>query len=350
MDVVPRWGTGPDHVLLDDWGENPQTLAAGRRAVVLSGPAHGPGGTWVRAWITWDPANFPGDYFAWLPVTVDGQVALRHEVAPTCPAKATVDAIGALAPFDRLRCFGTDMLTFEAESWLPAVWPVYDTDPAWYGTSADNRRTVSVFGGGARARPPDRSIPWLDVRTPPEVPVPPPDFIVRVSGQFDHPSAASCRRTLNRVGWNPAPPPGAGVPIEAADDSVLWCRSQFVVSDWDVVQGPERRPVDPARPQLHRIDPPPPGVPVACGGVGMPPLVVRIDPTALDPVWLEPGGLGRSLVFFGPEFRLEPGPPAQVTGPANVVLRDGDVVDPDRGRPGLEVCPGGEVVTFTAGT
>ncbi|HEV8490324.1 MAG TPA: hypothetical protein VGQ58_11115 [Candidatus Limnocylindrales bacterium] len=146
---------------------------------------------------------------------------------------------------------------------------------------------------------------------------------------------------------NPRPPPGAGLPLESREDSARWCRQQFVLSGWEVMAGPEGRPLDPARPQLHRSPLPPPGVPVACGGVGMPPLRLRIDLDRLDPVWLDVAGGSRSLAFFGPEFLVEVGEEPRITTPGGLVLIDGDVIDPDRGRPGLAVCPGGSVVAFS---
>lgn len=346
--VVPRWGSGPDNELLDDWGENTTTLDAGRRAVVLSAPAPGPGGTWVRVWVVPDPSVYPGDFFAWLPVSREGRPVLRPEPAPECPRVPTIAAVASLVQPDRLRCFGAAPITLEAKSWLPGRTSLYDVDPTWYGTNADNSMSASLYDPAAEFRPPAPTTPWVDARTPPGVAVPPPDFLLKVSGQFDHPSAAGCRRWLNRAGWNPAPPPGAGVPIEAVEDSVRWCREQFVVAGWDIVEGPEGRPFDARNPQLHRVPAPPPGVPVACGGVGMPPLHVRIDPSQVDPVWIETGQ-HRSLVFFGPEFRLDLGPPPRIVGPGGLELVDGDIVDPDRGRPGLSVCPGGEVVSFTVG-
>jgi hypothetical protein len=79
----------------------------------------------------------------------------------------------------------------------------------------------------------------------------------------------------------------------------------------------------------------------------MPPLHVRIDAEQAEPVWIEPGGKGRSMVFFDPEFRLELAGEPRVTAPNGVVLVDGAIVDPDRGAPGLSVCPGGDIVSFS---
>ncbi len=347
-DVVPHWGPGPDGPqLLDEWGENPSPLGAGRRVVLLEAPVAGPGGPWVRVWIAPDPSVAPGDFYAWLPVTLEGRPALRIEAAPPCPEVATIQAVAGLLQTDRLRCFGDRPLRLEADSWLPGTWPTYDVDPAWYGTNADAGATISLYDRAAGSRPPDPSVGWIDARVPPGVSLPPRDFRLAVDGAFGHGSAQGCRRTLDRTDWDPRPPPGAGVPLEAPEDSVRWCREQFVVTPgWEVVSGPEGRPLDPAAPQLHRTAPPPLGEGFACAGVGMPPLRLRIDLQQVDPVWLEAGGARGVLPFFGPEFRLVPGEDPHVTAPG-VLLRDGDVIDPDRGQPGLAVCPGGETVSFS---
>jgi hypothetical protein len=136
------------------------------------------------------------------------------------------------------------------------------------------------------------------------------------------------------------------VPAEAPADSAQWCREQFVVSAWQALLGPEGRPIDPADPQLHRREYRlPPGQVLACGGVGMPPLTMRIDPTQIDPVWIDLPGGRRSMPVFGPEFRIRLDPP-RVESTTGVTLVDREVVDPDRGKPGLWLCPSGEVVTF----
>jgi hypothetical protein len=342
-DVVPHWGPTPGQELLDDWGEHPFPVSAGRRAVLLDGPVAGPGGAWVRAWLAHDPTAAPGDIMVWLPTTQAGRPILRFEDPPACPGETTIETVAALLPPDRARCFGDRTITIEARSWLPAEWFVYDVHPAWYGTSRSLGGAVSLSSPNAEGRPPFRPPTWVDLRVPPDIDKPPEDFVLRVTGQFGHPSASACRRARNLEGWVPRPPPGAGAPIEDMTDSERWCRWQFVATDWEIVSGPEGRPYDPARPQLHRTQFP---AGAGCAGVGMAVLVVRIDPEAVDPVWIEPGGRGRSLAFFGPEFQLVLGPPARVVGPNGLVLADGDRVDPDRGMPNLAVCPGGEVVSF----
>jgi hypothetical protein len=197
------------------------------------------------------------------------------------------------------------------------------------------------FGEGA-PRSADAAGFWIDARVPPAAGDLPVGMYVRVTGRFGDPAANDCTRQRNPIQG----PPGSGVPLEAKADSVQWCREQFVVSDWEVLLGPEGRPIDLAAPQLHRMPVAPVGVEVGCAGVGMPPLTIRIDPSRVNPVWIETPGGGRSIATFSRAFRLVLGDVPAVVGPNGVVLVDREVVDPDRGKPGLPVCPGGQVVGF----
>jgi hypothetical protein len=351
--LTPRWGPTPDGPeLLDDFGENANVLDAGRRVVLLGDPQHGPDGTWVRVWVVPDPSVGLGNFSAWLPDTQMGRATLRKIDSAACPALATIGSLAPLLPPDRFRCVGRTKITIDARSWLPVDWPNYDVAPAWYGTNADPGGTVSLFDGGPTPFGPD-SAPtpniagaWIEARIPPTVDEPPRGMYLRVTGQFGDPSAEQCTRTPNRAAA-PAPP-GFGLPPEAPADSVEWCRGQFVVSDWEILLGPEGRPIDLSAPQLHRplFQNVPPGVPVACGGVGMPPLTVRIDPSRVDPVWIQTPGGGTSIAIFDRAFQLVPGEPPRVVGQNGVSLIDGEILDPDRGKPGLAICPGGEVVDF----
>jgi hypothetical protein len=117
------------------------------------------------------------------------------------------------------------------------------------------------------------------------------------------------------------------------------------LSSWTVLNGPEGRPLDAAKPQLHRVIPPP-GVVSSCGGVGMAPLRIRIDMARVDPVWIESGNARDVVPFFGPQFRLDLAGQPRITAPGRLAIADGDIIDPDRGRPGLLVCPMGDTVSF----
>ena len=78
----------------------------------------------------------------------------------------------------------------------------------------------------------------------------------------------------------------------------------------------------------------------------MPPLTIRIDPSKVDPVWIQLPQGRTSIAVFGAAFQLVLEDPPRVVAPNGVVLLDGEVVDPDRGKPGLAICPGGDVVDF----
>jgi len=335
--------TGPE--LRDDLG-HPLTLVPGRLVVPIGAPVPGPGGSWLRAWVEPSRTVWPGDFSAWIPTTVGGRQVLRSLPPAPCPRVATIGALASLVPQDRLLCAGPTEITFDARSWLPGSVSTYDVDPAWYGTSGNPAGTTSLFdpgepafGPGAHPTP-DAAGAWIDARVPPRVGRLPLGVLLRVSGHFDDRSAAGCRRSLANGGAS------IGLPIERPADSVSWCRQQLVVSSWQVVLGSEGRPFDPADPQLHRVEVlPPPGSAAGCGGVGMPPLTIRIDPAQAEPVWVETPGGGRSVAVFGAAFNLA-GDPLRIQATNGASLADREVVDPDRGKPGIAVCPGGDVVTF----
>jgi hypothetical protein len=344
--LVPRTGDRPDGPeLVTDPDGLPEALAPRTEVVLLGNPQPGPDGTWVRVWIQEDPQVSAGDFYAWLPATMGGRETMKTIDPVTCPTEATVDTLAPLVQQDRLRCVGSTAVTIDVRSGQLGRVPLYDVEPAWYGRNAGPPTTALFNPGPARFGPDAKTAPeaagaWLVPRIPPDVAPIPLGFYLRVTGHFDDPSAAGCRRAA-AFGV-----PGRGVPLEAAADSVQWCREQFVVSSWQALLGPEGRPIDPRDPQLHRREfRLPPGAVFACGGVGMPPLTMRIDASEVDPVWIDLPGGRRSMPVFGPEFRIRLDPP-RIESTTGVTLLDREVVDPDRGKPGLWLCPSGEVVTF----
>jgi hypothetical protein len=339
--------TGPE--LRDDLG-HPLALDPGRLVVPLGDPQPGPGGAWVRAWVAPSRTVWPGDFDAWIPAKIGDRDTLRLLPSPDCPHVATIAALAPLLPQDRLHCVGSEPITFDARTWLPGVVPTYDVDPTWYGTNADPAGTTSLFdpgpvgfGQGAITTPAEAGA-WIDARVPPGVPRLPVGVLLRVTGRFDDSSAAGCRRVLANGGA------GIGLPDETAADSVTWCRQQFVVSTWQAVLGSEGRPFDPRDPQLHRREwVPPSGMTFTCWGVGLPPLMIRIDPTQVEPVWIETAGGHRSVAAFGLAFGLR-SDPLRVQATNGAALVDGELVDPDRGKPGIQVCPEGDTVWFDVPT
>ena len=345
--LVPRLGDRPDGPqLLSEPDGRPMSLEAGRRVTILGDPQPGPDAAWVRVWVEPSVEAWPGDYYAWLPTTKNQRPVLDVHDPIACPVEATLQTLAPLVQQNRRRCAEALSITIDGRTGELGSVPLYDVNPAWYGTNAGPRIPVLYdpgpvrFGPGAKLRPEEAGA-WIEPRVPPGVPPLPFGFFVRLTGQFDDPSAATCRRAiLNAV-------PGLGPPAEVAADSVEWCRDQFVVSAWQALLGPEGRPIDLAAPQLHRREwVIPAGAGNSCAGVGMAALTIRIDPSQIDPVWIESGPQRfRSLAMFGPEFRFAVDP-VRVQAANGATLVNGEVVDPDRGKPGIAVCPGGSVISF----
>lgn len=344
--LIPRVGDRPDGPeLLTEPDGHPSPLEAGRRVVVLGDPRPGPDGSWVRVWVEPSTEVWPSDFYAWLPANRPGRTFLEPIPPAICPTRATIQTLAPLVQQDRLSCAGSTELTFDARTGSAPASATYDVDPRWYGRNADPG--VTLFDPGPARFGPDAKTSavaagaWIDARVPPAVAPLPLGIVVRVTGHFDDPTAAGCRRAVR------AAVAGLGAPPEAAADSAQWCREQFVVAAWQPLLGAEGRPFDLRDPQLHRrefrLEP---GVLLACGGVGMQPLTLRIDPGQIDPVWVESGpNRFRSQAVFGNEFRLLLDP-VRVQATTGVTLVDGELIDPDHGKPGLELCPGGETIWF----
>jgi hypothetical protein len=340
--VAPHVGASPNGPPLSfDVTGQPELILPGRHVTITSDAVAGPDGPWLHAWLGETPQlTWPFGFFAWYPVS-----ALQDDPPVACPPSATLAALAALGAFDRARCAGITEITLDARSGrLPAA-PLYDTVPAWYGTNAEPGLAVwdpgEVRIGLGAILSAETAGAWLEARVPPGVDPIPVGFYVRVHGHYSDPSAAGCTRKLAAAQGLPSEP------IEAASDSATWCASQLVVTGWEPLLGPEGRPIDPSAPQLHRREyVVPPGAVEACGGVGMDTLTVRIDPGAIDPVWIESGPRHRrSVATFANAFRLSLDP-LGVVATNGVTLLNGERLDPDRGKAGLWLCPGGDTIWF----
>lgn len=337
--VSPHWTPNGARVR-DAQNEFDEQLQAGAPVVVMGDSVVAGIGQWVRVFVLASQQSWPGDYYAWLPVAQDGKQVLKVEAVMACPRELTVAALGPLTPQDRLRCAGGRQLEIDARAGFAGDYVAYVTTPSWFGTNnsngADDTGTVSLIATteeGAQLSPGDQA-PWLDVQTAPGVPAMPLDFGLRVTGGFDHPDAATCRRGVAEA----AP----GLPPEVSADSVAWCRGRFVVTAWTIVTGPERRPIKAGEIQLHRTL----FAGGACAGVGMPPLVFHVDVSQTDPVWITAGGAGHVYPVFSSAFTGVTTPESGVADPSGVIIRDGTVVNPDADFAGHSMCPGGRIVSF----
>jgi hypothetical protein len=328
----------------DESGANDVLTRVGQRVTILEDRVLGQG-RWERVYVDVDAMAWPSDFFAWLPDTVDGSPVLRVEPEVTCPADATAATLGALGAVDRLRCAEGRVLAFQARTVFPVENPGYLADPVLFGGHDRRGILIGLVGPGlAHGMDADTTGPWLDASVAPGVELPPVDVDIAVVGEFDHPAAAGCRRTRDpQLGDGPE----AGLPPEAAADSVLWCRTRFVITSWTITAGPERRPTGPGLVQLHR-PPVTEGSTTACAGVSMDgPVTLRIDLSQPDPVWIDvPGSSIRAIPVFGREWTVVLDPRPGISDDAGAVLHDGTQFDPDGPVLGHQVCPRGAVVSI----
>lgn len=302
--------------------DDPEGIEAGRDLVVLGDPVKVGDTSWLRVYVLpRSTGSGPDDIFTWIPGVIDGQDTVRrHEPLGCPPTRDNLSTIAALDPFTRVTCLGSAPFTVEGRTWRAdlAVW--YDVEPPWLGAWGYGATSFSLRGPAGAS---------IEIRVPPGVEPPPPDITVRATLHVADPASSSCTRT----GTDP------GLPVESGEDSRLWCAAQVVADRWEPLLGPEGRPFDPEAPQLHRSRPGD-----ICAGVNMGTVEFHMDPSALDPVWLEPVGGGRHiLAWFGPELRVAFQPDLVVVdGSGRVVAREGMTVDPSADLAGRAVCPTGE--------
>jgi hypothetical protein len=339
-EVVPQWEAGPAGRHVRDGGDT--LLLAGVPVYIVEAPLEMSGETWVRAYVLYNPSSWPQDFYAWFPGS-----ALTAAAPAECQKQIgfSVQQLAAVSPPDRLRCWGGQEITLEAKTWFQRSQEAYEVDPAWYGNSSDRFARISLVdpADGSPRGPSEWA--WMDAQLGPDVPAPPLDFLLRVTGHFDDSTAATCRRQARRPPDASASDPPDGLPDESAADSQAWCRQQFVLTSWSTLAGPEGRPIEAGIVQLHRWLP----LSTSCAGVGMGPLTFRMDQARLDPIWLESDGVALPTIVpvFDPGFRVVTAPELEILGPrGEVVARDGTVVDPDGTLSGYGICPTGQTVLF----
>ena len=343
LETVPLRHEPDGAPITDEFGEQVVQSPVGRQVTVIETRSL-INGAWAHVYVHVDPNEWPGDFYAWLPVAVDGRPVLRLEPPRACPTELTLATLAPLTPFERLTCAGDRPVSLDVRIGFPVEYVSYRVDPSFLGGYEGDGPAYSVSPMVDRLvlSPNPETTATFDVAVAPGVDQPPIDTDLRLVGSFDHPAAGTCRRSIEQLRIQPPPPPGAGLPAEAAADSAAWCRTRFVITAWDMLRGPERRALMPGEVQLHRSF-----AGGACGGVGMDgPLTMRIDPGAPDPVWIERPDGGRSLPLFPDSVHYRALPvPALVTG-QGLVITDGATFDPDAGFPGLPACPGGSVISF----
>jgi hypothetical protein len=327
VDVLPRVAAGGLAI-------GSEAVQAGDRVQILDGPIEQDGVGWYRVYIPPNQTHVPNDIFAWLPATADGVEALRIDAVAGCPPSLDLVSLAALTPPDQARCAAETVVQLRGTTWNASFYVPYVVRPGWLGYhDIDAVQPVSIAGDPVGRF---RQGPLLDVQVAPGVVRPPLEFEIDARVVYGHEASAECSRVVEFV--------EQGLPPEAPDDSRRWCRWRPVLLEWAPRLGPELRPIGQGAVQLHRT----PGGPFACAGVGMGPVVFHVDPTELDPVWLEVVGRPRARVVpvFSPAFRPAlVGAELVVIGPTGqVVARDGLPFDIDRPPPGIDACGHGSDV------
>ncbi len=324
----------PKGAALVDSEGTPMTVEPGMRLAVFEQRVV-EGETWLLISPLANPSIGPTDYFGWIPEKgADGTDTAQIGGIAECPADRSILALGSLDPFTRARCLGVASVALRGWTWGRASPTWYRIQPAWFGEqNGPVDSTISLqdarrLGQGA----------FVELQIAPGLEVPPFEFEVDVAAHVADARGAECLRLTGDTTMLPDDVPQRGP---------MWCATRLVIERWTPVLGPEERPIDPRSPQLHRH--PDAGANSACAGVGMPPLVFRIDATSLDPVWLEVVGHPGVHVIpsFGPGFQVafEPGLVVK-DGLGQVVAQDGTPVDPDGKLAGHAICPTGGVVYF----
>jgi hypothetical protein len=214
-DIWPTWYER------DASAEGVTRLTEGDVVWILEGPVHDAEAVWYRVQ---SPRHRNVVGFVWLRFADEQQAAdalQPHE--PRCPPASDVDAFSALAPMERLACYGAGEVTLRPVRVGAVDEPdLVDGSPAWLVASAPleiyttadypNATTEGTLSGRVA---PGAGVSlelagWYELR-----------------GHFDHPDAASCVRDLAHAGYEE--PPAA---------AVTWCRQQFVITEAIPVPAP----------------------------------------------------------------------------------------------------------------
>jgi hypothetical protein len=216
----------------------------------------------------------------------------------------------------------------------------YRIAPEWFGDQQVFDDSTMSIHEGQNQRFPDPGEPrrFLDVQLPPGLERPPLDFQIEIKVHAADELSDDCVRRTDATTL---------VPPDDPNDGHLWCATRLIVEQWTPLLGPEGRSIDVSAPQLHRH--PDRGANNVCAGVGMAPLTFHMDPTRLDPVWLEAEGAGGFQIIpdFDPGFHAVFSPDLLIVDEVGrLVARNGTPVDPDGELAGHFICPTGLVVYF----
>lgn len=205
-----------------DSPESGAMLNAGQLVYLIEGPTSASGYDWF---------HIQADLgFGWVAAGAEG-VPYLAPTAPSCPATAPteVSQVEALAPAERLACFGGNELTLRGWA-TPSPQSggdfYYVADPEWLAHPFRAQLLESQTAEFPRGYP--YGVPYR-VNPASGLTAAPTGQWVQLSGHFDDPLSTSCT-------WTPAAGAGVG-PVDALD-VVTQCREQFVMTSFTPAAAP----------------------------------------------------------------------------------------------------------------
>ena len=196
-------------------------LTTGDRVFILKGPVEGSGFAWYQvAPRDWESGEKPVGWIA--AGSRDGEPWLEGRTPDCPPLPVEVGTLAAMTSFERLSCFGSRDLTFNAGigEWTDDFGPTHPWGtPDWLNPIGSGR---SIGGLGDVAFAPGLELPG-------ELPGDEEsDLGYRVRGHFDDPASSTCRS--GTVEWNDETNTETRHK-DPAVESVLACRTRFVVTE-----------------------------------------------------------------------------------------------------------------------
>lgn len=209
-------------------------LFSGARVFVLEGPRAGEGYSWYRVVVAQGPytprvcegygCNQRQD-IGWVAGVSQNLDAWLTALDLGCPSEPSLQELTALTEMEQLACYGDQQLVLEGTVTHPCCGYVgpYRYEPTWLAYPSP-----SVFFHDH----------YLGLRFNPDAGLPQPERgdVVRVTGHFDDPAAASCTVEIDQeaAGYDEN---GEPIEVEPPDTEGLpfSCRMQFVVDAIEVI-------------------------------------------------------------------------------------------------------------------
>lgn len=170
-------------------------------------------GDWHRVQFADFVSGTTAERFGWIQSKLDGEQTFGS-VTLECPDALEIASLAPMPGEHRRRCAHGEIALV---GYLRAAAPhdLFIGEPPWLATDADWMLHSTIDDaaiGGA-----------LGVHFPPGIDLPPLGVAIEVTGHFDDAEAIGCRRQ----------PRQQHLGTETPAEQELWCRQQFVVSDWE---------------------------------------------------------------------------------------------------------------------